>query len=207
MTSIDPDNPAFLGEEFVPAIGISLDTVGYGSKPFSQQQDVQARLPRLTGAILGDIGLQYDGLPRKMSGDGLDVFLPPATDPTRALPGLLSATAARLAEDNKRFQDRIRIRMAIGFDLITRGRGGLGGELIIAIKRLVDCPPVRQAMIDHPESDLAVVVSHELHDMVARTGSLQGAFAFSRIDVVMKSKNYNTSAWLWVGPPRQANAA
>jgi hypothetical protein len=207
MPTIDPVNHAFLGDEFVPVLGICLDTVGYGAKPFGAQHDVQVRLPALTRHILDDVDLRFDDLPYGMSGDGLYVFLPPATDPTHALPGLLSAGATRLAQDNARYRDRIRARMAIGFGLIKRGPNGLVGGLMIDLSRLVDCPPLRQAIQDNPESDLVAVVSCGLHEMMARSGCLPAAFPLSRVDVVMRAKKYDSSAWLWVGPPSRVYAA
>jgi hypothetical protein len=207
MPDIDPENHAFLDENFVPVLGICLDTVGYGAKPFGAQHDVQVRLPAVMRRILDDIDLRFDDLPYGMSGDGMYVFLPPATDPTHALPGLLSAGATRLAADNARYRDRIRARMAIGFGLIRRGPNGLVGGLMIDLSRLVECQPIRQAVHDHPESDLVALVSCGLYDMMARSGCLPVGFPLSRVDVVMQAKKYDASAWLWIGPPSRVHAA
>lgn len=146
---------------------------------------------------LADIGIRYDELPyNEMSGDGLSLFLPPGTDPTRALPGLLSAAVTRLAEDNDRYRDQIRARMALGFGLVGRGRRGLAGRLVIDLSRLVDSPPLRQAVQDHPASDLVALVSRELHELVRPSG-----LPLTRFDVVMKE--YTGAAWLWVSPSRK----
>lgn len=209
MNSFDPENYGFLGEEFVPVIGMNMDTVGYGAKTARAQQDVQTRLPALTRGILQDIGLTFEQLPFGMSGDGLYVFLPPATDPTRALPGLLSASAARLAEDNERYRDRLQARMSIGFGLIRRGPNGQGlvGGLIIDLSRLVECAPIRDAVREHPDSDLVVLVSDRLHELVTSSGCVPAGFTFSRAEVVMPEKQFAAPAWLWVGPRRQMSAA
>lgn len=207
MPTIDPVNHAFLDDKFVPVLGICLDTVGYGAKSFGAQHDVQLRLPVLTERILEDIDLRFDQLPYGMSGDGMYVFLPPATDPMQALPGLLSAAATRLAQDNARYRDRIRARMAVGFGLIRRGPNGLVGGLMIDLSRLVDCPPLREAVHDHPDSDLVALVSCGLYEMMARSGCLPTGFPLSRVDVVMQAKKYDASAWLWVGPPSRVHAA
>lgn len=200
MPTIDPENYAFVGDEFVPVMGIGIDTVGYGVKPVGAQHDVQIRLPALVRTILEDIGLQFDDLPYEMSGDGMTVFLPPAVDPTRALPGLLSAADTRLAADNDRYRDRIRVRMSVGFGLIRRGPNGIVGGLMIDLSRLVECQPIREAVRDHPESDLVALVSCGLHDMMARSGCLPVGIRLSPVNVIMTAKKYDASAWLWIGP-------
>lgn len=147
MNTFDPTNYGFLEEEFVPVIGINMDTVAYGSKTASAQQDVQLRLPALTRNILQDIGLKFEKLPFGMSGDGMYVFLPPAMD------------------------------------------------------------PIRDAVRDHPDSDVVVLVSDRLHELVDSSGCLPAGFPLSQVDVVMPAKRYTAPAWLWVGPHRQMNAA
>jgi hypothetical protein len=184
-----------------PAIGLAMDTIGYGSKSPRAQQDVQERLPAVMHKVLADIGIQFDELPAASSGDGLYLFLPPATDPTRALPGLLPAMAMRLAEDNERYRDLIRVRMSVGFGLVGYGRLGLIGRLVIDLTRLIDSPAIRQAVRDHPRSDLVALVSKELYQLVTTTKPLEpGGQDLSRVDVTMKE--YVGPAWLWTGPPR-----
>jgi hypothetical protein len=184
-----------------PAIGLAMDTIGYGSKSPSAQQDVQERLPAVMHRVLADIGIQFNELPSATSGDGLYLFLPPATDPTRALPGLLPAMAVRLAEDNERYRDMIRVRAAFGFGLVGLGRLGLIGRLVIDLTRLIDSPAIRQAVNDHPESHLVALISQELHQLITSTKPLEpGGQRLGRVDVTLKE--YVAPAWLWTSPPR-----
>lgn len=121
-----------------------------------------------------------------------------ATDPTRTLPALLAATAAGLAKDNARYRDRIRIRMAAGFGLVGRGSLGVIGNLVVEINRLNDSAPIRRAILDHPESDLVVLISDILHQLLAHSGSASNAFRpLDRVEVALKE--YRAPAWLWIG--------
>jgi hypothetical protein len=184
----------------IPAMGVAIDTVGFGRKDPRAQRDVPERIQAVAQKSLVDIGVQWDELSyHDTAGDGMHLFLPAGTDPTRALPGLLSATTTRLAEDNERYRDQIRVRMAIGFGLVGRGSRSLSGRLVIDLSRLVDSPPIRQAVADHPASDLVALVSHELHALVSPAG-----LSLTRVDVVMKE--FVASAWLWVSPSRKPHA-
>jgi NB-ARC domain len=187
-------------ERLTPAIGVVVDTVGYGGKPLGAQRDVQERLPRIMRGVLTDISIPYDGLPFATSGDGMYVFLPAETDPTRALPGLLNATATRLADDNERYRDQIRLRMAVGFGLVGHGQNGLIGNLVIQVKRLVDSPPIRDAVRDHPKSELVVLVSQELHGLVSSSAKVLAHYGLTKVEVAMKE--YAGAAWLWTSPHR-----
>lgn len=149
--------------------------------------------------VLDDIDIRPEELQCEgVSGDGLSLFFPAATDPTRTLPALLAATAARLAKDNARYRDRIRIRMAAGFGLVGRGSLGVIGNLVVEINRLNDSAPIRRAILDHPESDLVVLISDILRQLLAHSGSASNALRpLDRVEVALKE--YRAPAWLWIG--------
>jgi len=193
----DPDAPTGL----LSRMGFVVDVVGYGRRTAEQKSDVQHRLRTLIGHTLSDLGIAFDdALNDGGSGDGMAVFLPVGVDYTRALPGLLTSTVAWLISDNARFRDRMRLRMAIGTGLVgTGGQTGLLGELIIDLSRLLDSVVLRQAVVDHLESDLVVLVANGLHDDVIRPGYLDPA-SFTGVTVTVKE--FTAPAWLWIGRGR-----
>lgn len=143
-----------------PRLGFVLDVVSDKWRGTTQQKEIDERLRTLVAVVLADIEAERADL--ELNGDGRLVFLPAGTDPTRALPALLMAMEGRLAQDNARFQDRMRLRMAIG--------SGLTGPLRIDLHRMADCPPLRNAVDAQPDADLLVLISNAVYDDVIRPG-------------------------------------
>jgi hypothetical protein len=184
-------------------VGFVVDVVSYGQRSAPAQERIQTRLGALLRAVLTDIGADHDSIDHDGgSGDGMVVFLPSGEDPTALLPGLLRATAERLAADNAEYRDRVRLRMAVGCGLVGAGDNGFTGPLVVNISRLVDSEPLRAAVRDNPDSDLVVLVLDALHREVVVPGYLAPRVApFRLVDVALKE--FTEPAWLWVSAPAQ----
>lgn len=193
-----PEADAESGSGLRPRLGFVVDVIGYGRRLPEQRTDLHQRLSMLIGHLLADVGYSFEATDNDGgSGDGMAVFLPVGADYTRAMPGLLAATRARLAKDNGRYRDRMRLRMAIDTGLLgPPGPTGLTGDLIVDLKRLVDSEELRKAVCDHPGSDLLVLVGNAVHHDVVRPGYVDDA-SFRRVDVA--TKEYRAPAWLWIG--------
>jgi hypothetical protein len=177
-------------------LGFVVDAVEYGKRSAPQRADIAQRLRELVVGLVADAGSDVDQADIDGVGDGMVVFLPVGTDPTAALPGLLTAMSDRLARDNNRFRDRLRLRMAIGSGLAGRGPTGFLGELVIELGRLVDSEPLRNAVTWYPQADCVALVSNTLHDEVIRPGHIRPDLGpFSEVTVV--AKEYTRTAWLW----------
>jgi hypothetical protein len=194
--AVNPATPS-ASSGLVSCLGFVFDVVGYGGRSAEQKSDIHERLRALVDHVLADLAIAGDDvIDDGGSGDSLAVFLPAGVDYTRVLPALLTAAASRLARDNDRYRDRMRLRMAAGTGLLGKvGPTGLTGELIIDLNRLVDSAALRKAMDAHPESDLIVLVGNALYDDVIRPGYLDRA-AFTRVEVTMKE--FTAPAWLYV---------
>jgi hypothetical protein len=148
--------------------------------------------------VLGDLNLTPGQTAQQASGDGMNVFLPATVELHRALPVLLHSWRDRLLLDNQRFRDRLRLRMAVAVGPVGSSALGFGGDTIVELGRLLDNDTLRQAIIDHPAADLAVLVSDQLHTYVVGAGYAgldPGRFRRHLIQV----KTYSADAWLWTG--------
>jgi hypothetical protein len=67
----------------------------------------------------------------------------------------------------------MRLRMAVGVGLVLVAATGFAGTMIVDINRLVDSSPLRDAVRDHPDSDVVVLVSQQLHASLVRPGYLR----------------------------------
>lgn len=178
-------------------MGFVVDVVGYSRRPALAQETVQKRLARLVESVLADTGLELGDLDHQWAGDGVTVFLPSESDPTTMVPGLVASMSVRLASDNERHTDRIRLRMALGVGITAPGAAGFAGPMIIEINRLVDSAPLRAAMDGRPQADLGVLLSDRLHGHIVEPG-YPVDLADELRAVHVSVKEFDQRAWLWV---------
>jgi len=180
-------------------MGFTVDVVNYSSRSQRGKSDAQNRVADIVGQALRDIGLHISDTDHQGTGDGLNAFLPADVELDRALPQLVRSMVDRLAQDNRRYLDRIRLRMAAAAGPFRPAALGYADSTIIEFCRLVDSPPLREAMDRHPDVDLAVLLSDVLHRFTIRDGeSGLDPTDFTPIQVTVKT--FHDNAWLWVPP-------
>jgi hypothetical protein len=185
--------PEVAGEGMAPRLGFVVDIVGFGHRNAEGKADLQHRLAELVNRVVADLGVDVREVRSSDAGDARLVFLPVGVDSSRVLPTMLAALAERLGRDNRRFQERMRLRMAVGAGLVGDGPLGFTGEFVVDVHRLVDSAVLREAVRDNPEADLVILVSQALHDDVIRPGYLDPG-DFTRVEVT--AKEFKASAWL-----------
>jgi hypothetical protein len=191
-------------------IGFVLDVAGYGARTAPLQRGVQQRLPELVRQVLGRCGLRLasgaadltagpdsDAVEHEWTGDGINAMLPADIDPTVVLPVLIRSLAAELAADNTRFDDRMRVRMAVGIGLVEHSGAGFGGPMIVEINRLVSSMKLRAALAGNPAADLAAAVSDQVHSMVIKPG-YPGIPRTQFRPAGVTEKEFTGTAWIWV---------
>ena len=187
------EKPTPTREGMAPRLGFVVDIVGFGRRDAEEKGDVQHRLDELVRLVVADLEIDPDGTRSSDAGDSRVQFLPVGVDSSRVLPTMLSAMGERLVRDNRRYRDRMRLRMAAGFGLVGTGPLGFTGQLVVDLHRLVDSDVLRRAMRDHPDTDLAVLVSQSLYDDVVRPGYLDPR-DFTAVTVT--AKELTAAAWL-----------
>jgi hypothetical protein len=213
---MDEDGPAVLwGQVAAPQIrgpstqpgqarrrlrmGFTVDVAAFGARPMPERDQVQQRLRRLIAQTLANCGLPLDEsvVAHQWTGDGINATLPADIDPVVVLPVLIRSMAANLGTDNAYYADRIRLRMAVGVGVVERRPAEFRGPLIVDLTRLVDAQPLRSALTNCPDADLAVAISDHLHAMVIRPGypGIPGR-QLTRVDVV--AKEFSEPAWIWI---------
>jgi hypothetical protein len=179
-------------------MGLCVDIVGYSARSTPLRNDAQHRISALVQEVLGDLLLRLAQTDWQSTGDGMSVVLPATVELHHALPVLLRSWQERLARDNQRFRDRLRLRMAVGVGPVSPAPLGSADSTIIELSRLVDSDVLRQAVLDHPYSDLVVLVSGRLYsDVVGEGYPGLDAGQFQRRFVQVKQ--YAADAWLWIG--------
>jgi hypothetical protein len=71
------------------------------------------------------------------------VFLPAELEVHRALARLIRSAAETITEDNRRYRDRMRVRMAVVIGPLGPAAIGFSGATVVEAGRLVDSRPDR----------------------------------------------------------------
>ncbi len=135
------------------------------------------------------------------SGDGVLIMPPSDIDETAVLPNLVRGLSTALRQENRLLAEpaRIRLRLALTNGVVSTGPTGFSGPAVIECFRLLDSPPVKEALVDHPAAELAVIVSDHLYNDVVRHGFRDmRPEDFWNVRSSMPERNFSANAWLWV---------
>ncbi len=199
---LHPDNapsakPQGRPQRTLVRMGFAVDIVEYSLRTAPAKDAAQERLKHLVLGVLDELGLSIKETEHQGTGDGMNVFLPASIELHRALPRIIRSWDEKLAFNNKQYTDRLRLRLSLAVGPVGVAAIGLSGNTIVEVVRLVESDPIRRAMIENPEADLAVLVSDQLYEYVIGEGHLGlEANRFTRVEVQVKK--YNRPAWLWM---------
>lgn len=139
-------------------------------------------------------------MPREDRGDGQLLLLPLTLDPTTAIPGPVAGLrhALYLANSDPGPFGRLRIRVAMAQGAVER-RGPLGprGDALITACRLNEAEPLKEALRQQDEADLAFIVPDDVCRDVIRHdfgGLRSDQFTAVKVDV----KEYAGTVWMLV---------
>jgi hypothetical protein len=177
-------------------LGYALDIVEFSKRPAPRREALQRRLAALSEEVLADLGVPLGETDHQGTGDGLIVFLPDGCPVHEALPRLLNSWHTRLAADNARHAERLRLRLAVAIGPFGLAALGFRGQTVIEVNRLLDSEPLRRTLAERDDLGVAALVSDQLYGYVVGDGypGLDPA-QFRRHDVTVKS--FSTQAWLW----------
>ena len=176
-----------------------LDVVGFGGRDDRFQQWIRRDLDELVSDAFKVSGLVLSDMVLEDRGDGMVILIPATVSKMRLLDPLVDRIEVLLRQHNDAVSDQRRIRLRLALhagEIAGDGRGWVGTELNTAF-RLVDSEPIRAALEEHPEAQLAVIVSDLIHQLVIRHG--HGAVRPSDyVRVSVKAKELVMDAWIRV---------
>ncbi len=180
---------------------IGVDVEKFSSRNANQQLVIQRELDRmLTEAALG-AGLDRAGWERRAEGDGEVAVLSADVDLTFIVRRFVVELDSLLADHNEHHQanTRIRLRVAMHLDSVTRGALGYAGEGLIVLNRLLDSPPVRAMLRDTEGANLVQIISEDVFNGAVRP-EVQGIKErqFTRVLVDLPAKDFRRNAYLYV---------
>ncbi|SER91150.1 hypothetical protein SAMN05216188_117102 [Lentzea xinjiangensis] len=133
-------------------------------------------------------------------GDSQFAVLPSDIDESEIVPRLFEGFRKALQEANHSLSDHSRLRLRLAFDrgLLVRSSNGWVGTSTIAVHRLLDSAPLREALKADPDTDYAVITSRTLYEDVISHGygGLTPA-EFTGVEIDLPQKGFSSQAWLF----------
>jgi hypothetical protein len=173
----------------------------------ADRQVVRDRLYAMLRAAFERSGVSWAACYHEDRGDGVLVIVPPDV-PTRAVADpLLAVLAAELRRHNRRAAESVRIglRTALHVGPVTRDAEGLNGDAIIHTARMLDAPPLREAL-RASGADLAFMASeHVFTTALSSDTGLLDPTTFTRVS--FRVKESQITAWMHVAEPQATIAA
>lgn len=182
---------------------VAVDAAGYGDGNDQEHVALQSGLTAALNDSAAQAGLRRYTWLTQAVGDG-ELAILPHDEPEPVVVDayirhLEMALSARNADAPPR--TKIRLRVAIHFGTAMPADNGYAGQGIVAVSRLVDSAPVRDALSASPEADLALILSRQVFEDVVR----QGHVSFPETDftrVRVQVKEYQDEAWVKVAGVR-----
>ncbi|MFB4312745.1 hypothetical protein [Actinomadura sp. 21ATH] len=181
------------------ALCVAADIKGWSSRSVPEQIRAQQDLVEVTRAAL-----RLARLPERIeqtAGDSVLIIAPSGIDESAVIPDLLYGMRVALRANNRPLvpSARLRLRLALTRGPVVPGPAGFGGDAVISCFRLLDGPPVKRALGDGTDADLAVIVSTDLYRDVVRHG-FRGLRPeeFRRVRCELPGKGFAEDARLYV---------
>ncbi|MEV4182635.1 hypothetical protein AB0J63_03680 [Streptosporangium canum] len=178
---------------------IKTDIVSYGTRDDRDQRAAQRNFLHLLDEAAENAGLNRKKWFTQSSGDGEFAILPGREPEPRVVDDFVRQLDSALDHHNAGVlpSTRIRLRVAIHVGVISPADNGIAGAAAVAVGRMVDCGPLREAIAAAEPADLALIVSDEIY-----RGTIAGRLTTWRDDdfreVTVQVKELTTRAWIHV---------
>ncbi|WP_239340182.1 hypothetical protein [Frankia sp. CiP3] len=178
------------------------DIESWSSRDSHTQKNLRQRLREVLNLAFAESGLPWrewaDAVVSVADrGDGLLIVIPPNVPIVRLLDPFVDRLEVALRHDRRLHSEpaRMRLRLAIHDGEVLAESSGWAGHDVIEACRLVEAEPLRQALRDEPEANVAVIVSERVHRGAVRDGygSIRPE-TFTEVDVVVKT--FRSRAWI-----------
>ncbi|TCO62225.1 hypothetical protein [Actinocrispum wychmicini] len=181
---------------------IAVDIEGFGdpARTMPHQLATRAGLYKVVAEALDAAGVPWDRCRTEDRGDAVFILVPPDI-PKSPLVAVMPEALAHAVRAHNHISDerqRVRLRMAVHAGEVAHDDHGVTSNAVITVFRLLDAPPVKQALADS-SGVVALAVSRWVFDEVVRHSAGVDAATFRPILVAVKE----TCDTAWVALPDQ----
>jgi hypothetical protein len=178
---------------------VAVDAAGYGAGTDQEHFALQSGLTAVLDAAAAQAHLRRDLWTRQQAGDGELAVLPRDEPEPVVVDQYVGCLDDALTAHNasQRPGREIRLRMAVHFGTAMPADNGYAGQGIVAVSRLVESAPVKDALAAAPQACLAVILSRQIYDDVVMQGHVSvHATDFDKVSV--RVKEFQDEAWVRV---------
>ena len=198
----EPLTPADVPRGAAVRLCMAADVAGYSRRGNDATERIQRDLVATLARCRRAAGIPDRAVAPQPQGDGQFTVLPVGIDESVVIPALLRELGRALRDLNERAgpDDRMRLRVALHRRLIKEGDNGWIGAAPIAVHRILDSPPLRRALADHPAADYVLGVPDGLfRDVIVPAAEPPGPDEFAPMVVDLPEKGFVEHGWLHLG--------
>jgi hypothetical protein len=199
----EPVTPGPLSGSAAVRLCMAADVTGYSRRGNAETEVLQRDLVEVLGRARRAAGISDAEVSPQPQGDGQFTVLPAGIDESAAIPALFGELGERLAERNRgRPADQgMRLRVALHRGLVKQGANGWIGDAAIAVHRILDSDPLREAVRRHPSASYVLGVPDVLfRDVIVHAVQPPPAADFEEMTVDLPAKDFIERGWLYVAP-------
>lgn len=181
---------------------MASDVAGYSRRSNAETERLQSDLVDVLSRARQAAGIADAEVRPQAQGDGQFTVLPAGIDESVVIPRLVEVVGRELRRRNDAVGEgrRMRVRLALHRGLINEGRNGWVGAAPIAVHRILDCDPLRQALAGHPGADFVLGLPDALYrDVIVPGEEPPRADDFTAMRVELPKKGFVEHCWLYVG--------
>ncbi|CCH34282.1 hypothetical protein BN6_70470 [Saccharothrix espanaensis DSM 44229] len=176
---------------------VVVDVEGFADRrrTLPHQLGTRAALYRVVEGALRAAGVRWADCHHEDRGDSVFALVPPEVPKTPLVEVLPGALVAALREHNRTCppEQRFRLRLAVHAGEVAFDDHGATSTSLTTAFRLVDAPPLKQALADSPGT-LALVVSRWVFDEVVRHSAVLDPATFRPVRI--RVKEVRDTAWI-----------
>lgn len=176
---------------------VAVDAVGYGRGNDQDHFAMQGGLKTVLNEAASAAKLDRSRWSLQGAGDGELAILPVDEPEPLVVDAYARQLDVRLTTHNAALpaERRIQLRMAVHFGAAMSAENGYAGQGVVAVSRLVDSPPVREALLAAPDATLVLALTRQVFEDVVRQGHVSFSAAdFTRVPVQVKE--FQDEAWI-----------
>ncbi|MDP9793141.1 hypothetical protein J2S43_001653 [Catenuloplanes nepalensis] len=197
MTAVPAHGPAAV------RLCMAADVVGYSRRRNDETEVLQRDLVDVLARARRAAGIRDADVAPQPQGDGQFTVLPVGLDESAVIPALLDELAGRLAarDRGRPARDRMQLRVALHRGLVKEGDNGWIGTAAIAVHRILDSAPLREAVRSHGAATYVLGLPDVLYrDVIVHAARPPLPAAFREMTVDLPAKGFVEHGWLHVGP-------
>jgi hypothetical protein len=179
---------------------VAADIEGYSRRANIEADALQGALVEVLAGARRHAGITEHSVDVQPQGDAELALLPAGIDESEVIPALVGYIGDALGAFNRRSGlARMRLRVALHRGFVSPSAAGWAGNASVAVFRILNSDPLRDALANHADVDFVLGVPDVLYqDVIAHGYGQLDPARFSDLTVEVPGKHFRERVWLHV---------